>query len=196
MSPRRRDAGRPRGEPIERAILAATLDELSEKGLEGLSIARIAEAAEVNKTTIYRRWPTREALVAAALEGTLRDAADDLHDTGSLRGDLRHLLDTVALRLQSPGGRALVLAAMTETATAAVAELAADPFVREQDAALALVERAAARGEWDPARDRPDAVLAMLTGALLHRVMLERQPLDEAWTTTIVDVLVRGLRAF
>jgi AcrR family transcriptional regulator len=195
MSSRRRDAGRARGEPIERAILAATLDELAEQGLDGLSIARIAEAAQVNKTTIYRRWPTRESLVAAALEGSLREAAGALTDTGSLRGDLRHLLDTVAARMASPGGRALVQAAMSEAATAVLVELSGDPRVREQQAAVDLVARAAARGEWDPACHQPDAVLAMITGAVMHRVMLERQPITEAWADTIVDVIVRGLRA-
>ena len=195
MSHRRRDAGRARGKPIERAILAAVLDELAEHGLEGLSVSRIAEVSEVNKTTIYRRWPTREALVAAALEGALREAADALHDTGSLRGDLRAMLDTVAERMASPAGRALVQAAMSEASTAAVAELAGDQVVRGQQAAEALVARAAGRGEWDPDRHQPDAVFAMITGSVMHRVMLERQPITDAWAQTVVDVIAAGLAA-
>ncbi|MFO7568128.1 MAG: TetR/AcrR family transcriptional regulator [Enhygromyxa sp.] len=193
MTPPRRDAGRPRGKPIEQAILAATLDELAEHGLEGLSVGRIAEASEVNKTTIYRRWPTRESLVAAALEGALREAAGELQDTGSLRGDLKAMLDTVAARMSSAAGRALVQAAMSEASTTAVAELGSDPMIRGQQAAVELVARAAARGEWDPERHVPDAVLAMITGSVMHRVMLERQPITDAWAQTVIDVIVRGL---
>jgi len=193
MSASRRDAGRARGKPIERAILAATLDELAEHGLSTLSVARIAAAAQVNKTTIYRRWPTRESLVAAALEGTLCEAANALADTGSLRGDLRHMLDTLAVRMAAPGGRALVQAALSEASTAAVVELSADSMVREQEAVVDLVTRAVVRGEWDPARHQPDAVLTMIIGAVMHRVMLERLPITEGWADTVVDVIVRGL---
>ncbi|MCK6518527.1 TetR/AcrR family transcriptional regulator [Myxococcota bacterium] len=193
MSTARRDTGRARGKPIEDAILTATLDELSTYGLDGLSVPRVAAAAEVNKTTVYRRWPTREALVAAALEAALRETAGELIDTGSLRGDLRWMLQLVAQRLDSAEGRALARAALSEQAAAAVAELSRDPMVRAQAAVLALVARAAARGEWDPNRHPPDAVLAMLTGSVMHRVLLERQPVTPEWAETVVDVVVRGL---
>ena len=51
----RRDAGRPRGEPIEAVVLARTLEELVEHGVDGASIDRIARAASVNKTSVYRQ---------------------------------------------------------------------------------------------------------------------------------------------
>lgn len=192
MSTTRRDAGRPRGEPIERAIVAATLDELARHGLEGLSIPRVAAAAEVNRTTVYRRWPTREALVAAALASALRDTAAELGDTGSLRGDLLRLVDLVAARTQSPEGRALVRAALGAPA-GTVRDLTESASVREQPEALALVARAAARGEWDTARHPPDAVLAMVTGGVMHRTLMEGQPITPAWAEAMVDVVVRGL---
>ena len=195
MTTARRDAGRPRGKPVEDAILAATLDELARHGLAGLSVARVAAAAAVNKTTVYRRWPTREALVAGALEAALRETADELTDTGSLRGDLHRMLQLVALRLGSAQGRALAHAAMSDDAAAAIGALALDPSVRPQPAALALVERAVARGEWDPARHRPDAVLGALMGGVMHRVLMERQPVDPDWAEAVVDVVVRGLAA-
>ncbi len=83
-SAKRRDAGRPRGEAVTEAVMLCTLDELASHGLSDLSVERIADAAEVNKTTIYRRWPTREALVAGALEYVMLDLDDRLVDTGSL----------------------------------------------------------------------------------------------------------------
>ena len=71
--PRRRDAGRPRGRHVTDAVLDATLAELAAAGLEGLSVERVALRADVHKTTVYRRWPTRAALVAAALQGIAAD---------------------------------------------------------------------------------------------------------------------------
>lgn len=65
------------------SILEHTLADLSRAGLDGLSIDRIARAAAVNKTTIYRRWPTRDALVAAALGRILIDRSLIVPDTGT-----------------------------------------------------------------------------------------------------------------
>lgn len=194
MSEPRRDLGRPRGQPIERAILAATLSELAAVGLDGLSVPRVAAAAGVNKTTVYRRWPTREALVAAALQAALHETAEAIGDTGSLRGDLTSLVHLVAARLDSAEGRALVRAGLSEQAAEVVGALSQDPVVREQTEVMEVIARAAARGEWDPCRHPPDAVLAMVTGAVMHRVLMERQPVTPQWAEAVVDVVVRGLR--
>ncbi len=189
----RRDKGRPRGKPIEAAILEATLAELDAHGLEGASIARIADTAEVNKTTVYRKWPTKELLVAAALEAALHEGAGEIQDTGSLRGDLRAMLDWIAERAASPGGRALLRASMSGQADAAVRAMSTNPEVRQQKAAIDLVLRSAKRGEWNLGRHLPDAVFAMLSGSVLQRVLLERLPMTEEWKETVVDVLTRGL---
>ncbi len=63
-----RGAGRPRSEKSHRAILRAALELLSRDGLSGMSIEGVAERAGVGKTTIYRRWATKEELVMAALQ--------------------------------------------------------------------------------------------------------------------------------
>lgn len=187
MQTTRRDAGRPRGHSIEQAILSATLDLLVESGVEGLSVARVAERSSVNKTTVYRRWPTRERLVAAALEAALREMSDALADTGSLRGDLLHLIGVVAARMDAVSGRALALAAIAEPLTL----LVPDPALRAQPEAL--VARAAARGEWDPQRHPPEVVLNMVTGAVMHRLYLERLPVTDAWSSALVEVILRGV---
>lgn len=191
--PPRRDAGRPRGKPIEQAIVTATLDELARHGLEGLSIPRVAAAAMVNKTTVYRRWPTREALVAAALEAALVETSAELADTGSLRGDLRCMVDRVAARMSTPEGRALLRAALAESSSDAVHQVGLGSGAREHEAVLGIVQRAAARGEWELTRHPPEAVLALLTGSVMHRVLLEGQAVTPGWADTIVDVVVRGL---
>src|SRR5689334_1857024 len=81
-----------RGDRLVAQVLEATLVELSRSGLENISVECIADRARVNKTTIYRRWPTPEKLVHAAL---LRVASEGIAvpDTGSLRADLSKLVD-------------------------------------------------------------------------------------------------------
>lgn len=175
------------------AVMRATLEELGAHGLGALSVERIALAAEVNKTSIYRRWPTREALVAGALEHVLVDFEAAQEDTGSLRGDLLVLGRAVADFLATPAGLALARAAFAESSSTELAALAHRQFADGTAAPVGgLVKRALARGEWDR-RTPPEVPLSMLVGALLHRVLLEHQPVSSAWLGRVVDVLAAGL---
>jgi AcrR family transcriptional regulator len=61
-------AGRPRSTVVHQAIMQSALELFIEHGVAGASIERIAKRAGVAKTSIYRRWPSREALLAHAIE--------------------------------------------------------------------------------------------------------------------------------
>lgn len=189
----RRDAGRPRGEPVEAALLTRTLEELVRHGVDGVSVDRIARAAEVNKTSVYRRFGSRERLIAAALERVAVDLGGKLADRGSLRSELAFVAEEVATLLRSPLGRSLARVAFAEASDNEIAALAAREMTKPRAAALAMVERAKARGEWRRGVD-PDVVLAALVGALLHRALLERAPLTPPFLRQVVDVLVVGVR--
>ncbi len=189
----RRDAGRARGAPIVEAVLAETLKELADAGLEGLSIERVARAASVNKTSVYRRWPTRGALVAAALEGILGSVTATVPDTGTLRGDLLGLLAPVAGFLGERTGRAVLRAALSESSAPSVASLAARKLKQQATSPVgALVERARARGEW---RDGVNAeqLVFVLVGALIHRAMLEHGQMTKRWLASLVDLVLFGV---
>ena len=60
--------GRPRNPVVDQAILRAALELFVEHGVAGASIERIARRAGVAKTSVYRRWSSREALLAQAIE--------------------------------------------------------------------------------------------------------------------------------
>ena len=60
--------GRPRDPSVDQAILRAALELFIEHGIDGASIEKIAKQAGVAKTSIYRRWTSREALLAQAIE--------------------------------------------------------------------------------------------------------------------------------
>jgi AcrR family transcriptional regulator len=94
-----RGRGRPRSEEAHRAILAAVVGLLAEHGLGGLTIEAVAARAGVGKTTIYRRWETKNDLVLAAME-QLRPPGPP-PDTGSLLGDLGALVAVQRERLEA-----------------------------------------------------------------------------------------------
>jgi AcrR family transcriptional regulator len=191
-APPRRDKGRPRGASITEAVLTSTLEDLARAGLAGVSIERIAQGADVNKTSVYRRWPTREALIAAALEGVLEDVSGRLEDTGSLRSDLLALLGRIAALLDQPAGLAVLRAALSQGADSPAAELAARRLAAPAQGPLrALVARAKARGEWRRGA-RIDLLLSSLIGALIHRALLEHQELTKRWLSSLVDHALLG----
>jgi AcrR family transcriptional regulator len=188
---RRRDAGRPRGATVVTTVLAAVRAELAETGFEGLSVERVARRAEVNKTSVYRRWPTREALVAAAMEGLLDDFGDS-PDTGSLLGDLHALAGPIAELAARPDGVALLRAAIstgTPDAASAAASRGMDP---SGQAVLAIAERARARGEWRDGVD-PQQAIFVLVGAIIHRTLLERADPTGDWLDGLIDMVHHGI---
>ncbi|ACU38453.1 TetR/AcrR family transcriptional regulator [Actinosynnema mirum] len=102
----------PRSRQVVEAVRAATLAELARAGFTGVTMDGVARAAGVNRTTLYRRWPTKAALLADVVEPLLaRYDADP--GTGSLRGDLLALMTAIRDNAARPEGRALIAAATT-----------------------------------------------------------------------------------
>jgi AcrR family transcriptional regulator len=81
----------PRSQQVVEKVREATMTELARVGFPGLTIEGVAEAANVNRTTIYRRWPSKDALLLAVLEPRLQRFDQD-PATGSLDGDLLALM--------------------------------------------------------------------------------------------------------
>ena len=97
----------PRIERSRRVILAAALDELGELGYGGFTIESVASRAGVGKSTIYRLWPDRLALIADAFGLLHESAAPDL-SSGSMRDKLERILRHVAeVVADSPFGACL-----------------------------------------------------------------------------------------
>src|SRR2546426_11903021 len=102
---RRRPGGR--SARVRQAVLDAAFTELGEKGYGGLSIEAVALRSGVAKTTVYRRWPTRDELVADALDSR-SDRYEPVPDTGSLRGGLKEFCEGVRAKLTSNHGKAML----------------------------------------------------------------------------------------
>src|SRR5579859_5921183 len=96
---RPRSSGRPRSVRSHAAILDATLHMLAEQGIRGSSIEAIAARAGVGKMTIYRRWPSKEALILEALRTFFTEPA--LANSGNVRDDLTTTLREAIQRSRS-----------------------------------------------------------------------------------------------
>lgn len=83
----------PRPNATDEEILAITFHLIAQHDVSGVSVDMVATRAGVSKATIYRRWPSRNALMAEAMTGFRLPDADP--NTGSLRGDLMALLQSL-----------------------------------------------------------------------------------------------------
>ena len=97
--------GRPRNPAKDVAVLQATRDLLVEVGYQGATVVAIARRAGVGAPTIYRRWPTKEALVEDAAFGHPQPAPVPA-PTGDLHADLRAWVATFLDFLADPVTRA------------------------------------------------------------------------------------------
>jgi AcrR family transcriptional regulator len=97
---------RRRGPVLERAILDAALEQLSTVGWSGLTMEGVAAGAQTGKAAVYRRWPSKEDLVADALQAGL-PILDVAADHGSIREDLFRLCLRVRDAMYSRSGFAL-----------------------------------------------------------------------------------------
>jgi AcrR family transcriptional regulator len=188
--------GRPRSEKARTAILRATAELLFAHGLAGVSMDVVAERAGVSKATIYRWWPTKEALALSALyEDSIADRPA-LPDTGTARGDLLSLLQPWARLVTSrPYGR-LIAALITKAQTdPAFAEQYRACFVEPgREHARAIFRRAIERGEIR-ADTKVEVALDLLYGPLYHRLLHGHAPLSDHFLHDVVDITLAGLAA-
>jgi len=185
--PRRRGPSR----RVRADTIAATLAELAEGGYSALSLEKVARRAGVHKTTLYRRWGTREELV---LEAMLERAGEHISvpDTGSLRKDLLELARTAAANAASPEVAAMARAVAAESPRDRRLAAANRRFWAERLALDgAIVERAIARGEVAAGTD-PGRVIEAVLGPIHLRLLLTGEPVDQSFLEGIVDVVVDG----
>src|SRR3954447_15218199 len=109
-------AARKRGRPLAAGrsdvILDAVLDLLHDVGYDQLRMQDVADRACVGLSTIYRRWPTKQDVVRAALE--CERASAKYVTTGDTRADVKHTLREIAAGLTGDGAQTFLgfLAAM------------------------------------------------------------------------------------
>jgi AcrR family transcriptional regulator len=172
-------------------ILGAALDLLGESGVSGFTIDQVASRSGVAKTTIYRHWPSREALV---LEAASRiSAAVEVPDTGSVRGDVTALLDNLG-GLLATARWASVVPSIVDVAERDPEFAAVHGTIQRGHAAplREVLVRAVERGEL-PASTDPAHLISALIGPLYYRRWFSREPVDEQFVRQLVGDVIGSL---
>jgi AcrR family transcriptional regulator len=192
-----RKVGRPRSTKAHQAILHATLELFADEGFDAMSIEAIAARAGVGKTTIYRRWDSKEELMLDATRSL--QAEIPIVDTGNLRDDMIHLLKLVwDMSSRNP--------LLEKLYVRIIGESRANPdlyrFFYEHQLGPRLqhfrqmIERAQACGEIRKDLD-PFIVLDLFTGPLVSHLLLTgplaSAPYPDDFPEQLVDAILQGL---
>lgn len=189
----KRRPGRPIEERPRQAAIEATLELMVEHGIGGVTTGAVAQKAGISKATMYRRWDSKDALIADAI-GTLVDREIAIPDTGTLEGDVRILLAEAVELYSSPGAAALMPELVAAVArTPKLAASVRDDYLARRRAALGeVLERAASRGELREDVDR-DVCLDLFGGVVFYRLLITGGPLDAHLVDELTAVVVRAI---
>ncbi|MEU4426175.1 TetR/AcrR family transcriptional regulator [Actinoplanes sp. NPDC024001] len=178
-----RPPGRPRT-GIDDLVFAATLSTVHDLGYARATVDRIAAAAGIAKTTIYRRWPTKGALITACLL--------DAFGPAPLHGDSPDEIMAGAIRwtagkIGEPGIGAAFAGVFTDAVN--------DPALREilagqlQEPYKMALQKALGESE-----SRVLFLIDVVVGTLLHRLGMTGEPMTDTDVDALVAMIQRSLR--
>ncbi|MFI1733595.1 TetR/AcrR family transcriptional regulator [Streptomyces acidicola] len=181
---------RRRGAVLERAILDAALEQLSTVGWSGLTMEGVAAGAQTGKAAVYRRWPSKEDLVAEALQAGLPQF-DEAPDLGSVREDLLELCRQVREAMFSRPGFAMRSVihecdtAQVERFNGVIVEGVVEPTVK---LLRDVINRGIERGEV-----RPDAANGYVFDAIPAMMMYRSKMCASEWSERDIEEMVDQL---
>lgn len=192
----RRPTKRPGGRSarVRAAVLDATLRVLVQRGYAGLRLDDVAAAAGVHKTTVYRRWGSRDALV---IDATLHFSEQHIPvpDTGNVRDDLVALTAEFVGAVESGWGRAIMNALAAAAATEpGMADLSHEVWDRRLSILKEVVVRGKVRDELPPGVT-PQHVFELISGPVYGRLFFWNLPVSKRDIDRIVDTTLAGLNA-
>jgi AcrR family transcriptional regulator len=152
----------------------------------------VADRSGVAKTTIYRWWPSKPALLLEALSSLRQRAL--VPDTGSIRDDaVAHLRGHIEV-FQEPGTAPILADALAEALRNPELDQALPGFIAAQrEPFRQALERGVDRGEL-PADLDYQLTMDLLIGPIVNRALVTRGPLEPALAERIVDIVFGGLR--
>jgi AcrR family transcriptional regulator len=188
--PAKRRVGRPRSEASGNTILTVTLKLLGERGYGGLTIDEVVAQARVSKSTIYRRWPTKEELVVAAFDLLPKLKVPD---RGSLIAEWVELARQYERALHQTPVASVVPALISEAAhNPALAQRIEVTFLRRRLPGRLIVTRAVARGEL-PVETDIELVSELFWAPLVQRAMFAGNHMDTQVFRGMFEVIRAGI---
>ncbi|WP_331739609.1 TetR/AcrR family transcriptional regulator (plasmid) [Streptomyces sp. NBC_00015] len=183
--PDRSKASRPGGRSarVRAAVHQATIDLVHEVGADKVTIPAVARRADVNPSSLYRRWGTTSALLADVAAQRRQESTPEL--LGDLRKDLERAAVWSLADLSRPGGVAFFRAEVApdvDERRAGLRECLEQVSTRFQ----AALDSATLRGERTPPLEQ---VLDRVVAPIYFRVVFSIPVTNEEYVRSLVAEL-------
>jgi AcrR family transcriptional regulator len=185
--------GRPRDPRVDQAVLDATVELLADAGLDATSVAAVAQRSGVARATIYLRWPSRAALITAAVRHSLR--RDALRTTGDIAQDTRRGVELAWSNMFEPDFIRILPAVVR--ATTSSDDVPGVTFDTLFPARVRLAEqyRQLAAEQGFRTDVEPTIVFDLIVGAMLSIILATAKAPSAEFARQLTDVVLAGLRA-
>src|SRR5262245_965215 len=184
--------GRPRSESARRAILDAAFQLFTKGGYPATTVEAIAARSGVAKTTSYRWWPNRAALVVDLLLNLAAVQAPPPSGRNPIRALRKEFREVAKASGALPG----------QMLGSLLGEAQNDPEIREalveglfnprREATARVIEQAQKEGKLHPAVP-PLVAVDLLFGPIFYRRYIRQEPLNEAYVRQVYDHAMAGL---
>lgn len=184
---------RPRSVTANKAALDAAVDVMVEAGVDGVTLEEVASRSGVARSTLYRHFGSKEALVVLAAQSCVIEHPTP--DTGSLEGDLRFLFERIGQAEEQHRIPDLLPMLLDAARRDPEIEHLVHAFLEERRRPLRTVLRLAQlRGEIGTDVDL-DVALALVIGPFTHRRLIDRQTITPEFVETVLMASITALRA-
>jgi AcrR family transcriptional regulator len=189
---KRKGQGRPRDESVDTRVVAATLELLAEEGLSALSVESIATTAGVSKSSVYRRWNSKEEIIIDAI-ATVAQAVN-VSDTGDIRHDLVTAIDGLrGLVSDTRAGEVFPWLVSEIASRSDIGVLYFTTVVHPRRRAIVdLLAAARERGDIRSSLDVEIAVDILTGPVILRRMAGNMDSAPDDWVEIVVDSLLTG----
>ncbi|MGH2534847.1 MAG: TetR/AcrR family transcriptional regulator [Thermomicrobiales bacterium] len=189
--PPKKPLGRPRSTEADQAILDAAFKLLVEQGYARMSMEGVAVEAGVGKTTIYRRYSSKQELIVAVIERFI--PVEGMFEVGNTKAQLVEVLRRVIHFLVDLHGTRLIGTLLVEEPTnPELLDFFRDRVIYPRmNLMRSVLRRAMQRGEVREDADL-EAAIHMVIGAVLA-LQLSGRPNPTDWAERIAETLWRAI---
>ncbi|BBX70304.1 TetR/AcrR family transcriptional regulator [Mycolicibacterium psychrotolerans] len=180
----------PRVEHSRRAICRAALDEFADSGYAGFRMESVAARAGVGRSTVYRHWPDKAALVADALDSVHQQPDPARETAGSARARAEILLNHLARALTESAVAACIPAWIHAAANDADFRDRLHRFSAQRRQRLTdTIAAGVAEGEFSPTVD-PETASVTLSGGVFYRCLMTPEAPDAGFVADLLDTVL------
>jgi AcrR family transcriptional regulator len=185
-------AGRPRSEQSKDAILNAAWKLLQAGTVKDLSIEAIAREAGVGKTTIYRWWSSKAAVIVDAFMASVEPEISFTETESALRALSEQIKLLITVFTGDYGRIVAEIIAEGQTDSEALKSFRDRFILPIREAAKAVIEKGIISGEFD-SNINPELALDVLYGSIYYRLLVGHLPIDEDFAEHLPEMVLKGL---